>query len=347
MKNKKFKFTTLFFQIVGCNHRCKHCYMPYDENRYIPLSEAKQIIDNYSEVYNSPSITEQARIYIHNEPTIYPEIVELLNYAGSKNIVPVPVVSTNGVGIARRDNWEDIVNTFKTHGVKGLNMSLFGESEYHNEFTGCKDSFEDTLEAARRVKSRGLKVHWNLYLLKDNADQVVNLVEQLPEDSKDICTPCHAENWEIHRNIHPTMTEINKIPDDIKSKYLSWLNRNRHKCSEDKSEAEWVEICSKGEKWKEYLEPNWGYESFSLMNLGDDLYDYEVFNPSFKVGNLKQDSLRYLFENRIHSRGYTEFWNSDPVKLSQKYSDSNNESLDCFECIRKKWFLKSINHETK
>ncbi|MGC9367658.1 MAG: radical SAM protein [bacterium] len=343
MKNKKFKFTTLLFQIVGCNHSCKHCYMPYGEYRYIPLSEAKQIIDNYAQVYNPPSIAEEARIYIHNEPTIYPELVELLDYAGSNKIVPVPVVSTNGVGIARRDNWKDIIKTFKTHGVKGLNMSLFGESKYHDEFTGCKDSFRDTLEAARRAKSQELKVHWNLYVFKDNVDQVVHLIEQLPDDSKDICTPSYAENWEKHRNIHPTMKEINEIPADIIDKYSYWSKRNEYKCSQDKSEAQWVEICSQGDQWKEYLDPDWGYESFSLMNLDDDLYDYEVFKPLFKVGNVKNDSLRKLFEDRVHSSGFIEFQNSDPVQLSQQYGDPHGESLDFFEGIRKKWFLRSID----
>ena len=91
---------------------------------------------------------------------MYPDIIDLLDYAASKGIKPTPTLSTNGIGLVKRKNWREIISAFKDNDVKGLNMSLFGKKDYHDWFAGYEGSYDIIIEAAKRAKSLGLWVHW-------------------------------------------------------------------------------------------------------------------------------------------------------------------------------------------
>jgi len=337
---KKFNHLTLCLEIMGCNQKCKHCYIPDNKNKFKPLKDVKLILDKYSEVL---SITEKPRIYLHDEPTLYPEIIELLIYTSKKGIKPVPTLSTNGVGFVKRDNWKDIISAFIDNGVKGLNMSLFGNKDYHDKFAGFKGSYKIIREAAKRAKALGLWIHWNLFLTKDNIDQMLSLYKELPDKSKVLSIPGSTNKWIKWDNIHITDKEINLITK-TPEKYFYSQKFPKSKSLYIKSENEWIEMCLKGQNMKKYLEneEDSDYKSMCLMEQDYNIFDM-TFNQIFKVGNLLKDSLKELYLNEKCSRGLTEFNNSDPAILAKKYGDKNNNKVYYFENIMQTWLLKHLN----
>lgn len=339
-KMKKFNHLTLCLEIIGCNQKCKHCYIPDNKNKFKSLNDVKHILDKYSEVL---SITKNPRIYLHDEPTLYPEIIELLAYAAKKGIKHVPSLSTNGIGFVKRDNWKDIISAFVDNGVKGLNMSLFGYKEYHDKFAGFKGSYNIIREAAKRAKTLGLWIHWNLFLTKDNIDQMIELYKELPDKSKVLFIPGSTNKWMEWDNIHITDKEINLIPKDTE-KYFMWQKLPQYKTLYIKTEAEWIDMCLNGEDMKEYLEDeeDSNYKSMCLIEKNYNLYDMS-YNQVFKVGNILKDSLKEIYLNEKQSKGLTEFNNSNPAILAKKYGDKNNKRVHYFENIMQIWLLKHLN----
>jgi len=133
------------------------------------------ILDGFAGTLSEPAITKLARFYTLDELTLYPDIIKLLSYSREINVLPIPTLSTNGSGIAIRENWEEIIQELKKSGVHGFNMSFFGNEEYHDWFTGTKGAFNRSIKATRRAEANGLRVHWNLFLTNENVDDMVQL----------------------------------------------------------------------------------------------------------------------------------------------------------------------------
>ena len=173
-----------------------------------PLEDVKMILDNYARVLDDPVITDSARLAIQDEPTLYPEIIELLSYVRNLGLVYMPLLSTNGIGLVTRKEWKDILKEFRKSGVKVLNMSLFGEKDYHNWFAGRNDSYQLIRRAAQRAKEMGFRLKWNLFVTSQNADQIARLAEELEDDWHSISIPFYSEIWNNNSAIAPSIEDL-------------------------------------------------------------------------------------------------------------------------------------------
>lgn len=331
---EKYKFISLMIEVCGCGNHCKHCYIPDHAKRFKPLEEVKAIIDNYAEVLNEPAITESALLYLHDEPTLYPKLLELWRYGYEKGVKPVPTLSTNGFGIVKRKEGEEILAAFKAYGGRGLNMALYGEREYHDWFAGFKGSYDTRREAARKAKVHGFWIHWNIYLTKENIDQIIRLLDELTEDYKDIGGPNFTLKWESWADLHITQKEMDRIPEE----YRKFTAEQKWPKYAPKSEAEWVRIALSGEDLTLYTKEDEIPNAWA-MDIGGDLFDCEPCLPMFKLGNLKTNSLREIFANGKQSAGWCTLMNTDLALLARKVGDPHNGRLYHFEAIRLKWFL--------
>lgn len=204
-----------------------------------PFKDVKKMIDNYAGVLDDPAITDSARLCIQDEPTLYPEIIELLSYARKMGIVHLPLLSTNGIGLVTRTEWKEILDEFRRSGVKVLNMSLFGEKDYHNWFAGRNDSYQLIRRAAQRAKDMGFRLKWNLFVTSQNADQIARLAEELEDDWNSISIPFYSETWDNNSALALSIENLALAP--LPKESMQWIE------SYYKSESQWIKICSSGE----------------------------------------------------------------------------------------------------
>ncbi len=331
---EKYQFITLFLEVCGCGNHCKHCYIPDHSKRFKPLNAVKAIIDNYAEVLKDPALTDNARLYLHDEPTLYPKLIDLWEYGYQKGVKPVPALSTNGFGITKRKEGNEILASFKRHEGRGLNMALYGERDYHDWFAGFKGSYDIRREAARRAKDFGLSVHWNLYLTKDNMVQILRLSDELHDDKQTILSPNFTLKWEQYVEIDLTPKEWARIPVP----YQEYTGDHKYPKYAKKSEAEWIRVVLNGEDLTTFTVEDSIPHTWA-MDVEYDLFDLELCLPIFKIGRIPEDSLRDIFGNRKHSEGYTDMMSTDLTLLAREAGDPQNERLYHFEAIREKWFL--------
>ena len=89
-----------------CNLNCPVCFADVENSFSLPLDTIKEMIDLYLRCEGKPEVLQISG----GEPTLHPDILEILSYAGQKGI-EYPVLNTNGIKIAERKFAETVSRT--------------------------------------------------------------------------------------------------------------------------------------------------------------------------------------------------------------------------------------------
>jgi hypothetical protein len=300
----------------------------------VSLDDVKMILQNYSEAVAHPTLTESALLALQDEPTLYPEVTELLSFARDHGLRYLPILSTNGIGLVKNPEWREVLEAFRSCGVRVLNMSLFGGSIYHNWFTGRDGSYETVRLAEKRARDLGFQLKWNLFVTSKNADQISRLTEELADDWHTVSIPFSSESWRSHPELHPSYDDLAALPgrymDRIRSVY--------------KSESDWIDICTDPEELKHHLgdqEGNEGKGAMSFYHRAGAIYDHWEDSPVFRIGTDSADSLRDAFKNGRRSPGMRLWQESDVTELAAKYGNRGNGRLDYLSSYWFEWLKRS------
>lgn len=143
----------------ACNLRCKWCYAQetgFKKENDMPLKMAKDLVDICSDI-GIKHIT-----LIGGEPTIYPNLLELIEYSRSKNMRCGFVTN----GIALKD--KALVLALIEKGMKSFSVSLKGENQdAFLSITGC-DAFDTVRSGVENCLRSGATVTISMVLTKDN-----------------------------------------------------------------------------------------------------------------------------------------------------------------------------------
>ena len=331
----KYDVLVLGPQIGVCGQSCKHCWVEKNIGKHKPLEEAKAMIDGMAKTLEEPAITDKALLYFLDDLSLYPQVTELLAYCRKRNVLPQPTVVTNGSGIATRRNWEEILAEMKKCGVNGFLMTIFGDEEYHDWFTGSKGSFQRTIEATRRANAQGFWVAWNMYITNENIDQIVKVAKTKGDSKILFMTPGHTTKWREWSHIHADIGVFSSIPEEFQ-KYL--------RGAEYKSEAEWIELILKGdldspERDSDEDENNIKYKA--LFECDGIMY-LEGVRPGDEVGQMKYDCLRDAFASEEIPPGHIASEQMSLLSTARKYGDPNSTTAFTLQSLENKWYYDSI-----
>lgn len=164
----------------ACNMRCPWCYAKdenFDTQKNIDVTVGKGILNLLSEI-GCKNV-----ILIGGEPTIYPHIVELIQFAKDKNVRPILV--TNGVKLSEEGFVENIIDA----GVSDITVSLKGFSgESYNRYTKGfgEKAFSKVTQGIHNVKKRGSGINISITLFREmseHIDKYIELVKELSPNS--------------------------------------------------------------------------------------------------------------------------------------------------------------------
>jgi len=128
-----------------CNLNCIHCSRTTltDKKSRIPFSLVKKFLQEYS---------AQGGIYVTltgGEPTLHPEITNIICLVSGLKMLPCLV--SNG----QRVNMEFMIK-MKQAGLYGYNVSIYGNREFHDQFTSVKGSYGKVIRSLEIAKKLGL-----------------------------------------------------------------------------------------------------------------------------------------------------------------------------------------------
>ena len=89
-----------------CNLQCPVCFADSTGSYSLSFDRVKEMIDLYVKCEGEPEVLQISG----GEPTLHPDIIQILTYAGKKGIM-YPMLNTNGIKLADREFAEKISNT--------------------------------------------------------------------------------------------------------------------------------------------------------------------------------------------------------------------------------------------
>jgi uncharacterized radical SAM superfamily Fe-S cluster-containing enzyme len=117
-----------------CNLKCPVCFADSNNTFSLPLEKVKEMIDLYVKCEGEPEVLQISG----GEPTLHPDIIEILEYAGEKGI-KYPMLNTNGIKLANKDFAQKIAQTMKNE------EPLIKKPLIYLQFDGFSDDIYKTL----------------------------------------------------------------------------------------------------------------------------------------------------------------------------------------------------------
>lgn len=140
-----------------CNLCCYFCYFrdriadaQHPEHAFMGLDKAKTICRTLRHLYGDTAIDIQG-----GEPTIYPDIVELVAYC--REIGLHPTLITNGLYLAKAGRLE----SFRDAGLRDFLVSLHGLGAVHDQVVGRAGAYREIVASIERMRALGIPFRFN------------------------------------------------------------------------------------------------------------------------------------------------------------------------------------------
>jgi MoaA/NifB/PqqE/SkfB family radical SAM enzyme len=160
-----------------CNLRCYFCYFlnriddhSHPEHPFMTLEKAKEICHTLRYYYGDTAIDIQG-----GEPTIHPEILELISYCDEIGLYPTLI--TNGLALAKMDK----LKKFQEAGIRDFLVSLHGIDDVHDEVVCRKGAYVKIIAAIENMKEIGVPFRFNCTMSKP----VVPLLPEIAQKAID------------------------------------------------------------------------------------------------------------------------------------------------------------------
>jgi pyruvate-formate lyase-activating enzyme len=145
-----------------CNLKCDFCYFKdriadrgHPEHAFMSLEKAKKICRTVREVYGNNAIDIQG-----GEPTIFPQIAELVRYC--RDIGLVPTLITNALVLAREDRCQSLIDA----GLRDFLVSVQGIGSVHDHVVGVPGAFAKVVRALENMMNLKIPFRFNCVMSK-------------------------------------------------------------------------------------------------------------------------------------------------------------------------------------
>jgi len=154
-----------------CNLNCYFCYFKdkiddkeHPEHPFMSLEKAKKIMHTLRYVYANDAVDIQG-----GEPTIYPDIYELIEYCNEIGLAPTLI--TNGIVLAN----DDIAKKFKEAGIKDFLFSIHAIGKEYDRIVGLENGSKKQMKALYNLQKYDIPFRLNCTMTKEAGRQLVDI----------------------------------------------------------------------------------------------------------------------------------------------------------------------------
>jgi hypothetical protein len=250
-------------EVVGCPTVCRHCWaqgvpypaMPVDEVAWV-LEQAHRFCDDHGLGFGA---------YPMHELAAHPQAVELLRlFADHVGAVEFEPLSTTGVPLATREDWQELLTAAATLGTTTIWVAFHGVGTEHDRQVNRTDAFTETCLAVQRVHSVGLRAGCNVFLTTANlpqAERLLGVLQRLQVDQMWWGPATYYPTARGRRNerLRPALSELLPLADRIRTlrplDHDVWANLEAH------TEAAWARRALAGDG------PSWTRHAGEVLEL--------------------------------------------------------------------------------
>lgn len=159
----------------ACNLRCNFCYAKkteYIETSIVEYKNLKKIIDFCNEA------KVKFVVFTGGEPTLYPYLLDVLQYIKSKENKMYPAIATNGIKLENLEFCKSLIN----NGIGYIDISLKGkDSDECYKIVG-RDCYQQQLKSIRNLSSLSIEFTCSIVITKGNVHSLCETVRNACEN---------------------------------------------------------------------------------------------------------------------------------------------------------------------
>jgi radical SAM protein with 4Fe4S-binding SPASM domain len=164
-----------------CNLHCIHCYSSSKDRQYpgeLSTTEGRCLLDDLA-AFQVPTV-----LFSGGEPLMRGDLFALVEHA--RRLGLRCVLSTNGTLIDA-----DVANRIVAAGFAYVGISFDGIGQVHDRVRGKAGAYEDSLQALRLLRDRGLRVGLRFTVHSGNAGQLPAIFDLLEQENIPRCCIYH------------------------------------------------------------------------------------------------------------------------------------------------------------
>lgn len=274
-----------------CNYKCSFCFQADMDGMkkvglkrgFMDLSMFKKIVDDCTAF---PEKIKKIKIGNHGEPTLNPNVVEMVEYARKSDCAEIIEMFTNGSKL------EPVINKGLVEaGLQRINISLEGLSDQrYLEVAGVKQNFQEIIDGVRDLYETKKRLNSDLKIYVKIADQA----HALKKDSTEIFILTEEEKKYFFDTFGPICDEIfvEKVVPQWAETQLTKQNDVTETGMYGQSISAWKDVCP-----------------FIFM--------YMQFNCDGTVSPCTLDWPRKVVVGNVNDESVSEIWNGDSLRELQ------------------------------
>lgn len=157
---------TVLYIGYNCNAKCIHCYFSFKKGDWRPIEICKKEAFEFREKYGNEFVDITG-----GEPSVYPNIVELIKYCSDINLKPT--IITNGIVMKKR------AKEFKTAGLNDCLVSVHGTKDTAEKIYGFSNMWIRLTEGIVAIRDNFSTWRSNTTILKQNYKDLPSIAEFL------------------------------------------------------------------------------------------------------------------------------------------------------------------------
>ncbi len=288
------KKLNLCVDMYGCPNRCKHCWIGHLKNTTMDYSADEYIVD-----YFKPYFDEIAFYSWFREPDFVNEYEARWEKDNqlSVNTAPQRFELASFYRLCRDKKY---VNFLKRVGTEKVQLTLFGMEELTDKYVGRKGAFKEIITAASILMDNGIAVRYQVFINKENKDDILSLLKYLQQLHKDKGYEAKGMPFEFfvhegtcdgeNKKLYDIRIEKQDIPQELIKYYLAYY--------ELYSEQECCEILK--DDLSNYVYHNEDEMTLYITANYDVYYNFENISENWKVGNIKEEASENLVAKLIN-----------------------------------------------
>lgn len=326
--------------MYGCPNRCRHCWLGYPTNRRMSKQDLRwaaiQFRNYIRREEKQPFINKLGVMSWFREPDFSDDYEQL--YELETELSDIKPYRFELLSIWRLARDERYAKWAREVGPDTCQISFFGMEETNDWFYRRKGAFQDNLTATKRLLDIGMKPRWQIFLTKKTIPELAELLKlvdrlKLRDRVKSLGgdfdlfmhTPGPEDEAQKIEYLRPTLKDIKVIPNEIIESSKKHFNREElwH------TEGELIsQILTEEEKFPyAYSYPD--ILCFYIKNNWDVFSNMSTLEPWWKLGNLRTDSLKSIFDNFENNSilGLKTIFTFSIKKLTKRFGNSESRLI--------------------
>ena len=204
---------------VPCGCRCRYCLLSYNGKPVgVEYGRGKRFAKQFFRGLEQAR-PDLRRFYYIGYCMDTPALVDYIKFCQSIGSPSGVFLQLNGLALRSADEAECFIGQIAGAGVKTVDMTFYGQEEYHDRFSGRAGDFAFLLRLLESAGRAGVEVRTSLPIIRENmaqAETLLDTLEKYPAGKRFAFLPHSKGRGQTLNSQRITRAEFDALPERVR-----------------------------------------------------------------------------------------------------------------------------------